>query len=53
LAEGRYVGPASEKVTFEDLAEGLINDYKTNGKRSLDMAELRVRKHLAPAFAGK
>jgi integrase len=35
------------------LAEGLFNDYKANGKRSLNMAELRVNKHLAPFFGGK
>lgn len=53
LAEGRYAGPAAERVTFEDLAEGLLNNYKANQKRSLNMAELRVRKHLAPFFGGK
>jgi integrase len=53
LAEGRYVGPAAERVSFEELAEGLFNDYKANQQRSLNMAELRVRKHLAPFFGGK
>src|SRR2546428_290482 len=53
IAEGRYVGPAAEKVTFKELTEGLFNDYKANSKRSLNMAELRVRKHLAPFFDGK
>ena len=31
LAEGRYVGPAVERVTVNDLIEGLLNDYITNG----------------------
>lgn len=53
LAEGRYLGPAVDKVTFEDLAEMLLVDYRANGKRSLNMAELRVRKHLAPFFSGR
>jgi integrase len=53
IAEGRYLGPSADKVTFEELAEGLFNDYKANGKRSLNMAELRVRKHLMPFFGGK
>ena len=53
IATGKFVGSAAEKVTFEELAEGLFNDYKTNAKRSLNMAELRVRKHLTPFFAGK
>jgi len=50
LAEGRYTGPAADRVTFGDLADGLLKDYRTNQKRSLNMAELRVRKHLAPFF---
>jgi hypothetical protein len=44
IAEGRFIGPAADRVTFEELAEGLFNDYKANGKRSLNMAELRVNK---------
>jgi integrase len=53
LAEGRYIGPSAERVMFEDLAEGLFNNYKTNGRRSLNMAEQRVRKHLRPFFGHK
>lgn len=53
LAEGRYVGPAAERVTFEDLAEGLFNNYRANNRRSLDMAEQRVRLHLRPFFGHK
>src|SRR5215475_10494204 len=50
LAEGRYTGPAAERVTFEELAEGLLNDYRVNGKRSLPDTEARVRLHLRPFF---
>lgn len=53
LAEGRYVGPAAERVTFEDLAEGLFNDYKANVRQSLDIAVQRVRLHLRPFFSRK
>jgi hypothetical protein len=35
LAEGRYVGPHAERVTIDELIEGLLNDYEVNGKRSL------------------
>lgn len=52
LAEGRYVGPAAERMTFDDLMTLVVNDYKANGRRSLDMVELRTRKHLAPFFGG-
>ena len=40
-------------MTFEELAEGLLNDYKANGRRSLNAAEQRVRKHLRPFFGHK
>ena len=39
------------RVTFEDAAADLINDYKTNRRRSLRVVELRLTKHLAPYFA--
>jgi integrase len=39
MGAGRLVGPDSEKVTFADLAEMLRNDYRLNGRRSLDRAE--------------
>lgn len=53
IAEGRYVGPAAEKVTFEDLAEGLLADYEVNGKKSLREVRIRVEKHLRPFFGEK
>ena len=53
LAEGRYVGPAAERVTFEDLATGLLTDYQTTGKKSLPWVCIKVEKHLVPFFAGK
>ena len=43
LAEGRYIGPAAERVTFEDLAEMVLNDYRVNGRKSLKwVAEMLV-----------
>ena len=39
------------RVTFEDAAADLINDYKTNHRRSLRVVELRVKKHLTPVFS--
>src|SRR5215510_4438206 len=50
LAEGRYVGPAVERVTVNDLIDGLLNDYIINGKRSLKWARIKVTKHVLPHF---
>jgi integrase len=51
-AEGRLVVGA-DKVSFEDMAEDFLNDYRTNGRKSLDVAQRRVKKHLARFFSGK
>jgi integrase len=53
LAEGRYTGPAADKVTFESLADGLLKDYEVNGKKSLRCVKTKVNKHLLPFFGGK
>ncbi len=38
------------RVTFEDAAHDLINDYTTNRRRSLRVVTLRITKHLTPVF---
>jgi integrase len=39
------------RVTFEEAAADLINEYTTNRRRSLRVVELRVKKHLTPVFS--
>ena len=51
VVDGNFQGLKVEKITFEDLKKDLINDYKLNGKRSLDRAELSL-KHLDDSFKG-
>jgi integrase len=53
LAEGRYIGPAAERVTFDDLAEIVLTDYRVNGKKSLGHVEWRIRRYLRPFFGHK
>ncbi len=53
IAEGRYIGPAADRVTFEDLVQELQTDYEVNGKKSLPWVRIKVKKHLTPFFAGK
>jgi len=53
VATGRHAGPAAERVTFDDLAEMVLNDYSVNGKKSLPDTEARIRLHLRPFFGGK
>ncbi len=53
LAESRYVGPAADRVTFDDLAEMLVDDYRMNARKTLRWSVRRVHLHLAPTFGGK
>jgi integrase len=51
VAQGKRVIPRAERLRFEDLAAGFLADYQINGKRSLDKANVSV-KRLQKAFAG-
>jgi hypothetical protein len=53
LAEGRYTGPAAERVTFEELATMILDDYRANGQKSVGDVEWRIRCHLRPFFGHK
>ncbi len=42
MGRGRLVGPDSERLTFDDLAQMLIDDYKLNGRRSVTRAQSSI-----------
>jgi hypothetical protein len=46
-----FTDPKVERVTFDELAEAYLRDYRINGKRSIRDADRSVR-HLATMFAG-
>ena len=52
LAEGRYVGPRADRITLDELAEDMLNDYRINAKKSLNDAKRSV-KALGRLFAGR
>ena len=41
------------KIRFEDAADDLLNEYRTNGRRSLDTMKGRITNHLTPYFGGR
>ena len=45
--------PKLGQLRFEEAAEDVINDYRTNGKRSLKVLQRRFAKHLEPFFGGR
>ena len=49
MGTGKFVGPDAEKVTFEQLAALLENDYRANSLKSLDRVQRAVT-HLRDAF---
>jgi integrase len=49
MGRGRLAGPAVERTCFDALAEMLFNDYRVNGRKSLDRAERSVE-HLKSFF---
>jgi integrase len=48
-AQGRPVGPNVDRTKFEDLAQMLVEDYRANGRRSLERIEGAL-KHLRGFF---
>ena len=52
-AHGLPVTPKIGRLRFEEAAADVLNDYRTNGKRSLDEVERRITKHLAPFLGGR
>jgi hypothetical protein len=49
IALGKPVGPDVEKTTFDDMAVMIVNDYKANGRRSLNRLENAIN-HLRGFF---
>lgn len=50
MGKGRLIGPREEKVTFEELAQDLVNDYRINARRAIDAVQYPI-KHLREGFA--
>ena len=53
IERGVPVSPRMDRLRFEEAAEDVLNDYRINGKRSLTVAERRLKKHLMPFFQGR
>lgn len=49
VVENRFPGLRVEKVRFEELEQDLLNDYRVNGKKSIERVEMSL-KHLKAFF---
>jgi integrase len=47
---GLPVGPKVGKITFEEAAADIVNDYTANSRQSLPKLKGRLQRHLTPAF---
>jgi hypothetical protein len=50
VEKGLPIAADVNRITFDDAATDLINDYTTNQRRSLRVLKLRLEKHLTPVF---
>jgi integrase len=51
--KGAPITAAVGKITFDEAATDLVNDYVVNGKKSLKDVRHRIDKHLMPFFGGR
>ena len=52
ISTGKFLGPRTERVRFEELAEDFLIEYRANNRKSLRWARRRIEQHLTPFFAG-
>jgi integrase len=50
IVKKTFVGPEMERIRVEELAEGLLRDYRIDGKKSIDDVKARWELHLKPFF---
>jgi integrase len=53
VAKGLPISPKIGRLTFDDAAKAVVDDFKANRKRSLVVVERRINKHLQPYFGGR
>ena len=51
IVEGKFPGLKVERVTFDELAEDMLNDYRVNNKKSLNRVQGSI-KRLESTFGG-
>lgn len=53
IERGIAITPKVGRIRFEEAVKDVLNDYRTNRKRSLDDVERRIEKHLTPFFGNR
>ena len=53
IERGVAITPKVGRIRFDEAVKDVLNDYRTNRKRSLDDVERRIEKHLKPFFGNR
>jgi integrase len=53
IERGVAITPKVGRIRFDEAARDVVNDYRTNRKRSLDDVERRIEMHLKPFFGNR
>src|SRR5688500_15494491 len=53
IASGARVSARMQRLSFDEAAADVVNDYKVNDRSSVDDVARRIRKHLEPFFGGR
>ena len=53
VEKGVPISPDVGRITFDDAAVDLLNDYSINRKKTYDDTRRRIRKHLSPFFGNR
>ncbi|MGE3521213.1 MAG: tyrosine-type recombinase/integrase [Vicinamibacterales bacterium] len=53
IERGVAITPKVGRIRFDEAVKDVINDYRTNRKRSLDDVERRIERHLRPFFGNR
>jgi integrase len=53
IERGVAITPKVGRIRFDEAVNDVINDYRTNRKRSLDDVERRIERHLKPFFGSR
>jgi hypothetical protein len=53
IGRGVAITPKVGRIRFDEAVKDVLNDYRTNRKRSLDDVERRIKRHLKPFFGNR
>lgn len=53
IERGVAITPKVGRIRFDEAAKDVLNDYRTNRRRSLDDVERRIEMHLKPFFGNR